>query len=92
MNPDFEPNPERSEAMNGVAEPVRKSTITRSRGCRALTASGEPCRAIGGPGGLCIAHRPGGRQHMRRIGSRGGRALGFNLEFARRIARSQRVG
>jgi hypothetical protein len=37
---------------------------------------------------LLIAHRPGGGQrHTAKIGRKGGRALGFNLEYAHRLAR-----
>jgi hypothetical protein len=65
--------------MNGACEPVQKPTLTGWRGCLALTKSGAPCRAIGGAGGYCIAHRAG-QPHMAKIGRKGGRSLGFNLE------------
>jgi hypothetical protein len=51
LNDVWNPENERSEAMTGAFEPVRKSTITSSRGCRGLNRCGKPCRASGGAGG-----------------------------------------
>lgn len=54
------------------------------RTCRGTTDSGQPCQSpLVGKDGWCDAHRPGGREEMKRRGRKGGEAKANGTGLAR---------